>query len=959
MDNIQVHSDVSLVSNSIQVGGIIGRVQDGTVSGSTASKEAAKCYISNCSFAGRIESSIESGNAYVGGLVGYVVYGTTSIANSLYSGSIICEAAADRVGGILGSDNGSSTSVTITNSVAAGTLTGGNIAGSVIGLVRATTSADSSVYTGITGPTYGTDPERTDEANVTNISVVDFTTTGKLDETITVLNANVIANNKIAVNVDWRSWLVQDGIPVLGDYPVIPDEPDEPIIDMTPDTDWEGEGTQANPYKITTPGELYGLAQSVNNGTSYDGQFFVLTKKIILNNGLAENWASVPPTNSWTSIGKSDTKPFQGTFDGQGFEIEGIYMDVTSGYMGLFGYGGANSTIKNLRVENSYFKGAQGNNGSIVGHTQGSVDSVYSNATVIGGNQNTGGIIGGFSGANKSITNCWFAGSVSSSAIYVGGVVGRIAEGTTTIANCLNTGSVTSTLSSDNKAFAGGIVGGINKSTSMTCYVYNCVNTGQVNATNINVINAIGSVVGRTRNTTTIQNVYTTTEPVNTAGGTISTKSGVVGVGNYSTNDNSVTGAATEIDFAEAGKLADTLLALNTKANANVGWDNWVPRDGKPVLEQFAPTLTTIDVTPDKSWLNEGTGTEEDPYILIDAADLYGFAQATQNSNGNKNKFSGKIIKLGANITVNNGNAADWAITAPANASWTPIGTNGYKFSGIFDGNGCSISGIYLKTTITYGGLFGYTQCNSETDKSTVKNLRLLNSYFEYTGSDARMGSIAGAGPGNFSNIYSDAIMVSNGLYVGGIVGSADRNDTSINNFDNCWFNGTIIMKGDNGMYAGGIVGVAMKGEANISNCLNTGSISSERTAGVNVGGIVGCAHNDVKLNITNCVNAGAFTVLSDVCVGAIVSRTGIATKKTATVTVKNSYMTGDSYTKYDIGTNGTGQTGAGHEISTYVADTTTIITSLNTNNNATVWTAKTVNGKTIPVPVLLQDLAE
>ena len=396
------------------------------------------------------------------------------------------------------------------------------------------------------------------------------------------------------------------------------------------------------------------------------------------------------------------------------------------------------------------------------------------------------------------------------------------------------------------------------------------------------------------------------------------------------------------------------MLSLNTAANANAGWDNWVPRDGKPVLEQFAPELTTIDVTPDTSWLTEGRGTEEKPYILIDAADLYGFAQAAKS-----NQFKGQTIKLGANITVNNGNASDWAITAPTNASWTPIGTSGYKFSGIFDGNGCSISGIYLKTTTTGGGLFGYTQCNSETDKSTVKNLRLLNSYFEYTGSDARLGSIAGAGPGNFSNIYSDAIMVSNGKYVGGIVGSADRKTTSINNFDNCWFDGTITMKGDNGMYAGGIVGVAMQGEANISNCLNTGSISSERTAGVNVGGIVGCAHNDVELNITNCVNAGAFTVLSDVCVGAIVSRTGISSSKTATVTVRNSYMTGDSYTKYDIGTKGTGQTGTGHETSTYVADAATIVTSLNNNNNATVWVVKKVKGKTIPVLITLQDLAE
>ena len=51
---------------------------------------------------------------------------------------------------------------------------------------------------------------------------------------------------------------------------------------------------------------------------------------------------------------------------------------------------------------------------------------------------------------------------------------------------------------------------------------------------------------------------------------------------------------------------------------------------------------------------------EETEFTLTTAAQLYGFSSLAATNN-----FSGKTIKLGANISLNSGNASDWATSAP------------------------------------------------------------------------------------------------------------------------------------------------------------------------------------------------------------------------------------------------------------------------------------------------------
>ena len=121
------------------------------------------------------------------------------------------------------------------------------------------------------------------------------------------------------------------------------------------DIDWAGSGTQADPYLITSAAELAGLAQKVNGGETYSGDYFKLTTDIDL---AGKQWtpigyasvSGVDPKKGTFSFDKSSNsnRPFSGTFDGNDKCISNLCL-VPDLYesSGLFGYvmGG---TIKDL-----------------------------------------------------------------------------------------------------------------------------------------------------------------------------------------------------------------------------------------------------------------------------------------------------------------------------------------------------------------------------------------------------------------------------------------------------------------------------------------------------------------------------------------------------------------------------------------------------------------------------------
>jgi hypothetical protein len=197
------------------------------------------------------------------------------------------------------------------------------------------------------------------------------------------------------------------------------------IWNGTANTDWYTKNTSATTFYISTAEELAGLSNLVYPtppNATFENKTIILTADIMLNDTAGwKNWWTNPPANikSWKPIaeatGSQVARHFQGTFDGNGHIISGIYINaVTTGtdwYKGLFGTVGASGTVKNLGITASYIKGTQ-QSGGIVGRNLGKVYNSFSVGTMIvsTGSLNAGGLIGINS---KELKNCYFAGSVS------------------------------------------------------------------------------------------------------------------------------------------------------------------------------------------------------------------------------------------------------------------------------------------------------------------------------------------------------------------------------------------------------------------------------------------------------------------------------------------------------------------------------------------------------------------
>ena len=157
---------------------------------------------------------------------------------------------------------------------------------------------------------------------------------------------------------------------------------------------------------------------------------------------------------------------------------------------------------------------------------------------------------------------------------------------------------------------------------------------------------------------------------------------------------------------------------------------------------------------------------------------------------------------------------------------WTPIGTSfGNSYTGTFDGNGKTITGLTVTGSDRYTGLFGFI-------KGTVKNVVLTEINIT---SGTFVGGVAGwSFGGNIENCsVSGSVSGSSGSDVGGVVGYQQ-----VGSITGCSSSATV--KGTE--RAGGVVGVTNGGTTPLTACYATGNVTVENdgTSNAWAGGIVG-----------------------------------------------------------------------------------------------------------------------
>ena len=203
-------------------------------------------------------------------------------------------------------------------------------------------------------------------------------------------------------------------------------------------------------YEIYNADQLYWFAARVNGGdNAINGK---LMADIVVNENVLTADGELNGDGSnfrvWTLIGYynsyADYAEYNGTFDGNGKVVSGLYINDTSeSCIGLFGYVGSGGVVKNVGVVACYLSGGSSVS-SVVGSNLGTVSDCY-NTGVVNSSSGAGGVVASNSG---TVQNCYNIGSVSGKG-SVGGVVGYNVG---TISNSFNTGALNS------GASAGGVV---------------------------------------------------------------------------------------------------------------------------------------------------------------------------------------------------------------------------------------------------------------------------------------------------------------------------------------------------------------------------------------------------------------------------------------------------------------------------------------------------------------------
>ncbi len=253
-----------------------------------------------------------------------------------------------------------------------------------------------------------------------------------------------------------------------------------------------GNGSSGDPYQIASLENLYWIAEN----TGRWGFHYKQTADIDASS--TSGWFS---NQGWDKIGNSSTK-FTGSYDGQGFKIDGLYINRNTSTQGLFGFtngaeiknlgltnvnitgtsqvGGLSGEAQSTPITNCYVTGnvngstsdGQTSVGGMIGilGSSSTLRSSYADVTVSGRFQ-VGGLVGYLNYA--TITNSYSKGSVTGTSLYIGGIAGNINS------SC----KIDSSYSNANvsgQSYVGGAVGNM---TGGSCEVYRTYATGNVSST--------------------------------------------------------------------------------------------------------------------------------------------------------------------------------------------------------------------------------------------------------------------------------------------------------------------------------------------------------------------------------------------------------------------------------------------------------------------------------------------
>ena len=609
-------------------------------------------------------------------------------------------------------------------------------------------------------------------------------------------------------------------------------------------------GGADTPFQIASAAQMAELAQYVNAGdATFVSAHYVLTDDVNLS-----------AYGNWTPIGTIN-QPFAGVFDGQNHVVTGLKIDRSQGEcQGLFGYVSGTddahkAQIKNVAVRDAQIR-ARTEVGAVVGRygqfTQGFVEPLENCAMIGGTIQGTssmgqsscvGGIVGRACG---EIQRCYATGNIigADNAIEYGGIVGETYKA---VKACYWTGRL-SALGSYADDF-GGIAG------SARGAVTNCYTTGDITGSLDNAA-TLGSIVGCALDRVT--NCYAT--------GSVKGWRAIGGIAGQAYGDTyahaTISGCMalnTSVEsnpFYSIGRVAG-LTGQESVLNDNYAWDG-MRVNGQKIPEGQQSVENGTDLTYDDT-----NGLSRQFEMIFGGNSAWTYAEnglPTLKNVGGTQSSELPSWMLGSETTiyittaqqlkrladeVNAGDSKSGKTYLLANdidlsgyPNWTPIGRfdppdDMLPFSGVFDGQGYSITGLKISGNEDARGLFGYTHL------ATIRNVVIRNP--EIQGGD-KVGALVGHQAYSSEGIENCAVIggkIQGINRAGGLVGNMEESPIK-----NCYTTCEVAVTFSK---AGGIVG-AHKVGSGLENCYATGNVSGSEKSG----GIAGQARN-----VERCVALG------------------------------------------------------------------------------------------------------
>ena len=258
----------------------------------------------------------------------------------------------------------------------------------------------------------------------------------------------------------------------------------------------------------------------------------------------------------------------------------------------------------------------------------------------------------------------------------------------------------------------------------------------------------------------------------------------------------------------------------------------------------------------------------KDPGYTIEGDGSY----TVTTADGLKNvaKLVNEEGKTDINITLD----TDLTLTG----EWTPIGTESQPYTGTFDGNGKTITGLTVTGSDRYTGLLGFI-------KGTVKNVVLTeinitsgtfvggvagwsfggnieNCSVSGSVSGSDVGGVVGYQQGGSITGCSSSATVKGTQRAGGVAGATNSGAT----LTACYATGDVTVENDgtNNSHAGGVVGY--NGGGTLTACYATGSVTGSGSGTIYVGGVTGsnnlgtltaCYHAKRNINGPNGTTGG------------------------------------------------------------------------------------------------------